>query len=160
MNATTTEHQKNSGFTLIEMVIAIVIFSVATSIGVQSVGDAMERGAVRGARRAFTAVHAGARAHAVQNGVQVRFIADAEVDSLWVSAGDSVVTALSLVDAIKTGQPPGHQQQYHEHNTARAAASAATATEDAAEASLPVLYDLIEIVGLVPVAFPGVLAVT
>ena len=100
MSPKTNEHRKNSGFTLIEMVIAIVIFSVATSIGVQSVGDAMERGAVRGARRAFTAVHAGARAHAVQNGVQVRFIADADVDSLWVSAGDSVVTALSLVDDL------------------------------------------------------------
>ncbi|MDH3224669.1 MAG: prepilin-type N-terminal cleavage/methylation domain-containing protein [Gemmatimonadota bacterium] len=100
MSARRTDNHRNAGFSLIELLTVIMLFSIATSIGVGAVGQAMERGAVRGANRTFATVHARARSHAVQNGVQVKFIADADVDSLWVSAGDSVITAISLVDDL------------------------------------------------------------
>jgi len=94
------DNLKEKGFTLMELVVVLTLFSIGTSIGVGAVGGAMDRTAVRGANRSFSAIHARARSHAVQRGVQVHFIADAAVDSVWINEGDSTVAAFALKEDL------------------------------------------------------------
>ena len=91
-----TDTLQKAGFTLMELLVVLMLFSVGASIGVSSAGRAMDSGAVRGATRSFHAVHARARALAVDRGTQVRFIADSSADSVWISEGDSIVAAYGL----------------------------------------------------------------
>lgn len=76
------------GFTLIELVIAILIGSILTSIALSSYGNARGRFAVRGARSTFASLHARARAQAIERGTTVRLLLDVAGDSvsLWVGA--------------------------------------------------------------------------
>ena len=75
------------GFTLIEVVIALLIGSILTSIALSSYGNARGAFAVRGARSTFASVHARARAQAIELGATVRFQVDVSGDSvaLWSS---------------------------------------------------------------------------
>lgn len=73
------------GFSLVELVIALLIGSILTSIALSSYGSARGRFAVRGARNTFVSVHARARAQAIELGSTVRLIVDVDGDSiaLW-----------------------------------------------------------------------------
>lgn len=95
---TPSETLRRAGFTLVELMIVILLTSVGASIGVKVTAAAMDSGVVRGAHRSFGALHARARTQAVQRGVGVTFIADATVDSVWVSEGDSIVAAVGLME--------------------------------------------------------------
>lgn len=81
------------GFTLIELVIAILIGSILTSIALSSYGNARGRFAVRGARSTFASLHARARAQAIERGTTARLLLDVAGDSvsLWVG-GDRLET--------------------------------------------------------------------
>lgn len=85
--------QLRRGFTLIELVIALLIGSILTSIALSSYGNARGSFAVRGARNTFASLHARARAQAIELGQTVRVLVDVAGDSvvLW-SDGVSLET--------------------------------------------------------------------
>lgn len=62
------------GFTLIEVVIALLIGSILTSIALTGFGNARGRFAVRGARNSFVSLHARARAAAIEGGTIARLM--------------------------------------------------------------------------------------
>lgn len=73
------------GFSLIELVIALLVGTILTSVALSSYGNAKGRFAARGARSTFASVHARARAQAIELGADVRMIVDVNGDSvsLW-----------------------------------------------------------------------------
>lgn len=75
------------GFSLVELVIALVIGSILTSIALSSYGNARGRFAVRGARNTFASLHARARAQAIELGTTVRLTVDLAGDSVALWAG-------------------------------------------------------------------------
>jgi len=79
------------GFTLIEIVIALVIGSILTSIALSSYRNAQGRFAVRGARTTFVAMHARTRATAIERGTTVRLVIDAGGDSIMITRGATTV---------------------------------------------------------------------
>lgn len=67
---------------MIELVVALVIGAVLTGIAVSSISDAQGRTSVRGARRTFAALHARARATAIEGGTTTRMFIDLGGDSV------------------------------------------------------------------------------
>jgi len=85
--------QSRSGFTVIELVIALLIGSILTSIALSSYGNAQGRFAVRGAQNTFASLHARARAQAIERGAMVRLIVDVAGDSVFLlSRGTNLET--------------------------------------------------------------------
>ncbi len=78
------------GFTVVELVIALVIGSILTSIALTSYKNARGHFAVRGARDMFAALQARARAQAIESGSTIRLIVDVAGDSayLWQSGSN------------------------------------------------------------------------
>ena len=72
------------GFTLIEIVIALLIGSILTSIAMTSFGNARGSFAVRGAKNTFVSMVARARAQAIEQGESVWLIMDTAGDSAFV----------------------------------------------------------------------------
>ncbi len=79
------------GFTLIEVVIALLIGSILTGIALSSYGNAQGRFAVRGARTTFASLHARARATAIERGTTVRLLVDVAGDSVMIVSGGATV---------------------------------------------------------------------
>lgn len=75
------------GFTLIELVVALTIGAILTSIALSSFGSARGRYAVRGARSTFAALHARARAQAIEAGTRVVMVIDPAGDSVALVRG-------------------------------------------------------------------------
>ncbi len=71
-----------TGFTIIELVVVILIGSVLTSMALTSYGSVRGRFAVSGARNTYVALHARARAQAIEQGENVRLTAYPTGDSL------------------------------------------------------------------------------
>lgn len=76
------------GFSLIELVVALLVGSILTSIALSSYGNARGRFAVRGARNTFATLHARARAQAIELGSTVRLRVDVSGDSVAVWSED------------------------------------------------------------------------
>ncbi|MEQ9401773.1 MAG: type II secretion system protein [Longimicrobiales bacterium] len=70
------------GFSLIEMVVAMLIGGVLTSMVVNSYSSARGRLAVTGARTTFATLHARARAQAIEQGQNVRLLLSESGDSV------------------------------------------------------------------------------
>ena len=80
-----------SGFTIIELVIAMLIGSILTSIALHSIGNSTARFSTRGARNGFIALHARARASAIERGTTTTLLIDLAGDSAAIIRGDTVV---------------------------------------------------------------------
>ncbi len=78
-----------------ELVVVLMVGSVLTSIAITSFNGVSGRYATRGARETFMAMHARARAQAVEYGRTVRLNLDPGGDSVWLSRGSEV---LEVVD--------------------------------------------------------------
>lgn len=78
-------NRSRRGFTLLELIIALVIGSILTTIALTSYKHAQGHIAVRGARDRFASLEAHARAQAIQAGSIVRIVVDVAGDSvsLW-----------------------------------------------------------------------------
>jgi len=88
------------GFTIIELVIALLVGSILTSIALSSYGKAQGRFAVRGARNTFVAMHARTRATAIERGTTVRLVIDAGGDSITVTRGATTVEKIRFGDEL------------------------------------------------------------
>lgn len=87
---------RRKGFTLIEVVVAIVVSAVLLGITVNAFGGVRSRYAVREGRNAFAALHARTRAQAIEFGQTVELHADATRDSVWIERNDTILEALRL----------------------------------------------------------------
>ncbi len=78
-------NRSRRGFTVLELVIALVIGSILTTIALTSYKNVQGRYAVHGARDMFSSLVARARAQAIQGGSTVKVVVDVEGDSasLW-----------------------------------------------------------------------------
>ena len=86
---------RRSGFTIIELIVVLMVGAVLTSIAVVSFNGVSGSFAARGARQTFMAMHARARAQAVEYGRTVQLNLDPVGDSVWLSRGSDV---LEVVD--------------------------------------------------------------
>lgn len=89
------------GFTLIEVVIALLIGSILTSIALSSYGNAQGRFAVRGARNTFTSLHARARATAIERGTTVRLLVDVAGDSVMITSGATTLEKIRFAEEFR-----------------------------------------------------------
>ena len=83
---------RNRGFTLVEVVIALLIGSILTSIAMSGFGNARGPYAVRGARNTFAALHARTRAQAIEAGARVLLFVDVAGDSAFIWEGQNLET--------------------------------------------------------------------
>jgi type II secretory pathway pseudopilin PulG len=82
------------GFTLLELVIVMMVGLALMSIAVRGVGSMRSRASVQQARQAYVALHARARAQAVEFGQRTLLRIDPEGDSIWVSRNDTVLAVV------------------------------------------------------------------
>ncbi len=85
-----------SGFTFTEIMIALVVGSVLTSVAVQNAGPVLSETAVRGAAQTFSSLHARARAHAVERGVIARLRVDTSRDNVTVMVGSDTIEIVTF----------------------------------------------------------------
>ena len=78
---------RRNGFTLIEVLIALLVGVTLTSIAIRSVGAVESRASVRQARSVFASLHARARAQAIETGEMTRLWVDTNQDSVWIMRG-------------------------------------------------------------------------
>jgi prepilin-type N-terminal cleavage/methylation domain-containing protein len=88
------------GFTLIEVVIAVLVGSILTGIALTGYGNAKSRFAVRGARNTFVAVHARARAAAIEGGTTARLHVFPGGDSVTVVRGGVTLESINFRDVF------------------------------------------------------------
>lgn len=92
----TSFHPLSGGFTLIEILVAVTVGMILTGIAAMNTVGARATYGLSAAERAFGALHARARSHAVERGTTVLFHVDASTDSVWVSAGGDVLEGTNL----------------------------------------------------------------
>ena len=76
-----------SGFTMIEMLIAIMVGLLLTGIAYRGFSGYMGRAAAQQARNTFASIHARTRANAIEMGTTVQLNVDRDTDSVWVQRG-------------------------------------------------------------------------
>lgn len=82
------------GFTMVELVIAILIGSILTSIALASFRNVTGRFAARGAKQTFAAMHARTRATAVESGQTVRLVMNSGADSAFIVRNDTILDVM------------------------------------------------------------------
>jgi prepilin-type N-terminal cleavage/methylation domain-containing protein len=85
-----------SGFTIPELVIVILIGSILASIAIRSAGPVLTQTSVRSAARTFGALHARARAHAIERGSIARLRVDATQDRVSVTVGSDTIEVVDF----------------------------------------------------------------
>jgi prepilin-type N-terminal cleavage/methylation domain-containing protein len=93
--------QRRKGYTLLEIIVVIMMASVLITIALKSMNAVQGRTSVQQARSALAAMHARARAQAVEFGQRVVLNMDALGDSIWVSRNDT------LLEVSRLGQDLG-----------------------------------------------------
>ena len=99
---------RKGGFTIIELVVALIIGVVLTSIAVRGFSGMQGRMAARQARQVFASIHARTRASAIEFGQTTRLNIDYDKDSVWISRGAVQVEVMPFrrnlgVDILGTG---------------------------------------------------------
>lgn len=83
---------------MIEMVIAILIGSILTTIALSGISSAQAGYAVRGAKSTYESLHARARVQAIELGENVTLNFDEAGDSAWIEHAGDVLERISFVD--------------------------------------------------------------
>ncbi len=86
------------GFTVVELVIALVVGGILTSIALTSYKNQQGHFAVRGARDMFVSLQARARAQAIESGATVRVVVDVYGDSVYLSRAGATLETLHFSD--------------------------------------------------------------
>ena len=89
-----------NGFTLTELLIVIVISLALTSIAVTAAQPAQNRYAVRGARDGFVAMHARARAQAVEAGKTTTLTLDFASDRATITRGYTTLETVEFGEGL------------------------------------------------------------
>lgn len=76
--------RRASGFTLIEVVIALMFAAILLGVSVSAFGEVQSRMAAGQAVRAFHGLHARARAQAVERGLSTQLVVDVAGDSVTI----------------------------------------------------------------------------
>ena len=87
---------QNGGFTIIELVVAMVVATLLIDMALSAGGPALDRMSVTSARTTFAALHARARVRAVERGRNVSLFVDPATDSAWVFDQNEVVEAIAF----------------------------------------------------------------
>jgi prepilin-type N-terminal cleavage/methylation domain-containing protein len=85
---------RRAGFTIIELMIAIMVGLVLTSIAYRGFSGYMGRTAARSARNTFASLHARTRANAIEMGTTVQLNINRDADSVWVQRGATRVETI------------------------------------------------------------------
>lgn len=91
-------HRTRTGFTMIELIIAIVIGSILTTIALNQISGAQTRIAVRGAQTTYAAIHYRARVHGIEKGRNVMLHADVAGDSVWIEDNGDILEIIRFGD--------------------------------------------------------------
>lgn len=91
-------HRTRTGFTMIELIIAIVIGSILTTIALNQISGAQTRIAVRGAQTTYAAIHYRARVHGIEKGHNVMLHVDVAGDSVWIEDGGDILETVRFGD--------------------------------------------------------------
>lgn len=86
------------GFTIIELVIALLVGTILTSIALSSFGGARARFAVRGARSTLATLQARTRATAIERGSTLRLYISVTGDSAYISDGVNTLESIRFSD--------------------------------------------------------------
>ena len=89
---------RRRGFTIIELVIALMVGIILTSIALSSFGGARASFAVRGARNTFTTLVARTRAQAIESGSTVRLMVSVAGDSAYITKDGTTLDAVHFGD--------------------------------------------------------------
>lgn len=92
--------QRRSGFTLIEVVIALMFAAILVSIAVSAFGSLQTRMATGQAARTFQALHARARASAIETGSFARLFVDLGGDSATIRRAGAVVETVHFREEL------------------------------------------------------------
>ena len=90
--------ERRRGFTLIEVATAIMVGGILLSFAVTAFGSVRSRYAVREASNAFTALHARARAQAIEYAQLVELNVAVEGDSIWIERNDTTLEKLRFAE--------------------------------------------------------------
>jgi len=90
--------RSNSGFTMVELVIAILIGGILIGISVTSFSAVQARFAAKGALTTYETLHYRARAQAIEFGEDVSVHLDATGDSAWIEHNGSVLESVRFGD--------------------------------------------------------------
>lgn len=88
------------GFTLIEVLLVLIVGVILTSIAMKSLGASGSRTSVRQAKATFTALHARARAQAIETGEMTRLWIDANKDSVWIVRGGEQLETVRFAEEL------------------------------------------------------------
>lgn len=91
-------HRTRTGFTMIELIIAIVIGSILTTIALNQISGAQTRIAVRGAQTTYASIHYRARVHGIEKGRNVMLHVDVAGDSVWIEDDGDVIETIRFGD--------------------------------------------------------------
>lgn len=83
--------KRTSGFTLVEVVIALIFAAILLGVAVSAFGAVINRSAASQGLQAFQSLHARARAHAIEGGQNTMLWVDTPGDSVWLTRGGEVL---------------------------------------------------------------------
>ncbi len=83
---------------MIELLIAIVIGSILTSVALSRISGAQKRIAVRGGQSTYAAIHARARVHGIEKGRNVMLHVETVGDSVWIEDSGTVLEKIRFGD--------------------------------------------------------------
>lgn len=89
---------RRAGFTLIELTITIVVAALLLAIVGRAMGSVRERLATQQAQKTYEALHARARAHAIEQGRNARVILDVNGDSAFIVKNGQTVETVHFDD--------------------------------------------------------------
>ena len=88
------------GFTVVELVVALLVGSILTSIALSTYGNAQGSFAVRGARNTFATMLARTRAQAIEAGSRVQLFVDVNGDSIFIRRGTENLETIRFDDEL------------------------------------------------------------
>jgi prepilin-type N-terminal cleavage/methylation domain-containing protein len=100
--------RSKTGFTMVEMAMALVVAAILIGIVTQAFGEVQNRFAAQQGLRLFESMHARARAHAVEGGVTTQLWVDTPGDSVWITRRGVAIETVRFDDELGveiTGSP-------------------------------------------------------
>jgi prepilin-type N-terminal cleavage/methylation domain-containing protein len=92
--------KQSSGFTVIEMVVAIVLAGILAQLAVKGFGTVSSQLAAREARSVFEGMVARTRAQAIESGVTTALLTDATGDSVMILANGRIVETVRFQEQL------------------------------------------------------------